>query len=142
MRGAITPRACSTTTTYPSPCSSVPTRISSSTTRTPPRIPSSPPRASSTRRPRSPCPSRGPPLRWFHQHFNVADKPGRYLAFHAPRGVMQSERVEDRARDQIEYPNEDLIVRQRFEEELAKHGLKSLMPEQAYRDPNYEWDYK
>jgi len=82
-----------------------------------------------------------PPNRWFHQHFNVADKPGRYLAFHAPRGVMQSERVEDRARDQIEYPNEDPIVRQRFEEELGKRGLKSQMPEQAYKDPNYEWDY-
>jgi hypothetical protein len=30
-------------------------------------------------------------------------------------------------------------VRQYFEEELGKRGLKSLMPEQAYQDPDYEW---
>jgi len=30
---------------------------------------------------------------------------------------------------------------QRFESGPDKRGLKSIMPEQAYTDPNYEWDY-
>jgi hypothetical protein len=83
-----------------------------------------------------------PPNRWFHQHFNVGAQYARYLALHAPRGVAgRSERVEDLARDQIEYPDEDPFIRQKFEEELGKRGLQSLMPEEAYHDPNYKWDY-
>ena len=81
-----------------------------------------------------------PPNRWYHQHFNVGGEPGRYLAFHGVRGFT-SERVADRARDQIEYPEEDPIVRQTFETELTKRGLKSKMPDIAYQDPNYQWDY-
>ncbi len=83
-----------------------------------------------------------PPNRWFHQHFNVGSGPGRYLAFHAPRfGGGNTERIEDRARDQIEYPEEDPWIRQTFEAELAKRGLKSIMPDQAYQDPTFEWSY-
>jgi hypothetical protein len=83
-----------------------------------------------------------PPNRWFHQHFNVGDAPGRYLAFHAPRfSNMNSERVEDRARDQIEYPQEDPWIRETFEKELAKRNLTSLMPDQAYKDATFEWSY-
>jgi hypothetical protein len=29
----------------------------------------------------------------------------------------------------------------KFAEELAKRGLTSQMPEIAYQDPAYEWDY-
>jgi hypothetical protein len=83
-----------------------------------------------------------PPNRWFHQHFNVSETTDRYLAFHSPRGAGDwNERVEDRARDQIEYPEEDPIIRQTFERELANRGLTSIMPEQAYREHDYEWDY-
>ena len=83
-----------------------------------------------------------PPNRWFHQHFNVGGAPARYLAFHFPKGFMQnSEKVEDRERDQIEYPNEDPFVRKKFAAELAKRGLVSLMPEDAYQDKNYQWQY-
>jgi hypothetical protein len=83
-----------------------------------------------------------PPNRWFHQHFNVSDSVDRYLAFHAPRGANEtSERVEDMARDQIEYPAEDAIIRETFERELSKRGLKSIMPDQAYKDANFEWEY-
>ena len=32
-------------------------------------------------------------------------------------------------------------MRQRFEEELGKRGLKSLIPEEAYTTKGYEWDY-
>jgi hypothetical protein len=83
-----------------------------------------------------------PPNKWFHQHFNVSAATDRYLAFHAPRGAAESsERVEDRARDQIEYPDEDPIIRKTFEDELGKHGLTSIMPEEAYRSHDFEWEY-
>jgi gentisate 1,2-dioxygenase len=84
-----------------------------------------------------------PPNRWYHQHFNVAGEPSRYLAFHAPRVLSPgAERIEVVAhQDQIQYTQEDPWIRQTFESELAKRGLTSLMPEEAYRDQNYEWTY-
>jgi len=84
-----------------------------------------------------------PPDRWFHQHFNVGGDPARYLAFHGPQGGQnrQQERIENMARDQIEYPDEDPFIREKFESELSKRGLTSLMPDQAYKDANYSWDY-
>ncbi len=83
-----------------------------------------------------------PPNRWFHQHFNVGSAAGRYLAFHAPRfSSVNWERVEDRQRDQIEYPDEDPWIRQTFEGQLAQRGLTSRMPEIAYKDRTHEWDY-
>jgi gentisate 1,2-dioxygenase len=81
-----------------------------------------------------------PPNRWFHQHFNVGAAPARYLALHSPMQFYgHAEKVEDRAKDQIEYPNEDPWIRKKFEEELAKRGLKSLMPDEAYANRDYEW---
>jgi hypothetical protein len=83
-----------------------------------------------------------PPNRWFHQHFNLGASPARYLAFHGPRlGGQPQEQIEDRSRDQYEYPDEDPFIRQKFEAELAARGLTSLMPEEAYRDRDYRWDY-
>ena len=79
---------------------------------------------------------------WFHQHFNLGGAPARYLAFHSPRGASgNTERVLDPARDQIEHPQEDPVVRETFARELGKRGVQPLMPAQAYTDPNYEWDY-
>ena len=83
-----------------------------------------------------------PPNRWFHQHFNIGAAPARYLAIHPPRGLSGiSEKVEDRVRDQIEYPDEDPMIRKKFASELSRKGLVSSMPEEAYRDRNYEWSY-
>jgi oxalate decarboxylase/phosphoglucose isomerase-like protein (cupin superfamily) len=82
-----------------------------------------------------------PPNRWFHQHFNVGDTAGRYLAMHPPGQWLNSETIQNPESDQIEYPNEDPFIRNYFEEQLAKRGLKSIMPEQAYKDRNFEWDY-
>jgi hypothetical protein len=82
-----------------------------------------------------------PPFRWFHQHFNVSTSPDRYLAIHPPRGLAGSgERVEDRSRDQIEYDEEDPFIRQKFEDELSKRGLSSVMPEDCYRIHDYKWE--
>lgn len=79
-----------------------------------------------------------PPNRWFHQHFNVGSTPARYLALHsAPSILGYSERVEDLARDQIEYTDEDARIRETFEAELARRGLKSEMPEALYRDRDF-----
>ncbi|MGH7843995.1 MAG: cupin domain-containing protein [Candidatus Binatia bacterium] len=81
-----------------------------------------------------------PPNRWFHQHFNAGGSMARYLALHPPMQFHgHAEKVEDRAKDQIEYPNEDLFIRKKFEEELGKRGVKSLMPDEAYSNPDYEW---
>ena len=82
-----------------------------------------------------------PPNRWFHQHFNVGEAPARYLAFHAPRGTGQSERVQYQ-NDQIEYPDEDPYIRQKFEAELAERNLASLMPQEAYVDRDYAFAYE
>jgi quercetin dioxygenase-like cupin family protein len=82
-----------------------------------------------------------PPNRWFHQHFNVGDIAGRYLALHPSGQMGNTERVQDPTADQIEYPQEEAIIRDYFAEQLAKRGLKSNMPEQAYKDVNFEWDY-
>ncbi|OGQ72271.1 MAG: hypothetical protein A3G94_01505 [Deltaproteobacteria bacterium RIFCSPLOWO2_12_FULL_60_16] len=81
-----------------------------------------------------------PPNRWFHQHFNAGGAPARYLALHSPMQFYgHAEKVEDRAKDQIEYPDEDPWIRRKFEDELGKRGLESLMPEEAYADHDYEW---
>ncbi|MFN0070498.1 MAG: hypothetical protein ACKVVP_03275 [Chloroflexota bacterium] len=83
-----------------------------------------------------------PPNRWFHQHFNVGETSARYLAWHPlPQMMGSGERVDNRAQNQIEYPFEEPWIREKFESELAARGLKSIMPEQAYKDPSYEWEY-
>jgi hypothetical protein len=81
-----------------------------------------------------------PPDRWFHQHFNLGEDPARYLALHPPvQFAGYAEKVEDRARDQIEYPQEDPWIRETFESELAKLGRGSLMPADAYQDTADAW---
>ncbi len=84
-----------------------------------------------------------PPNRWFHQHFNLGNAPARYLALHPARVAQQqnTERVGNPSTDQIEYPNEDPWIRQKFEEELGKRGLTSAMPEEAYKVKGFEWKY-
>jgi oxalate decarboxylase/phosphoglucose isomerase-like protein (cupin superfamily) len=84
-----------------------------------------------------------PPDRWFHQHFNTGATPARYLALHPIRQFSgHSERVENVSRDEISYPEEDPFIRETFESALAKNGLTSLMPEEAYRDRNFAWSYR
>ncbi len=81
-----------------------------------------------------------PPNRWFHQHFNVGDAPARYLAMHPPMQFHgHAEKVTDRAKDQIEYVDEASEVRERFEAELAKRNLTSLMDPKVYKVRDFDW---
>ena len=81
-----------------------------------------------------------PPNKWFHQHFNAGGTPARYLALHPPRQFRgHAEKVEDRAKDMIEYIDEDPWIREKFEGELAKRGLTTLMPADAYSVNSYDW---
>jgi hypothetical protein len=50
-----------------------------------------------------------------------------------------AEKLDDRAKDQIEYPDEDPFVRKKFEGELGQRGLTSLMPDEAYKSRDFEW---
>lgn len=84
-----------------------------------------------------------PPDKWFHQHFNAGATPARYLALHPPRQFRgHAEKVEDRAKDQIEYVSEDPWIREKFETELADRNVTSLMPDQVYKDAEFVWNYK
>jgi hypothetical protein len=81
-----------------------------------------------------------PPNKWFHQHFNVGATPARYLALHPPRQFRgHAEKIEDRAKDMIEYVDEDPWIREKFEGELSKRGLTTLMPQDAYTVKSYNW---
>ncbi len=82
-----------------------------------------------------------PPNRWWHQHFNMGKEPARYLALHPPLLIAAVAEAVKGNKDQIEYPDEDPFIRQTFEKELAKRGLKSLMIEEAYKDRDYQWRY-
>jgi gentisate 1,2-dioxygenase len=80
-----------------------------------------------------------PPNQYFHQHFNLGGKAARYFALHPPVQFIGKEEDEsgDSKESNINYPDEDPWIRQYFEEELEKRGLKSDMPEVAYQDPEY-----
>ena len=84
-----------------------------------------------------------PPNRWFHQHFNVGTTGARYLALTTLSQIGgRDERVADRSRDQIDYPDEEPWILQKFAEELAKSNTTSLMPEEAYEDRDYRWSFR
>jgi oxalate decarboxylase/phosphoglucose isomerase-like protein (cupin superfamily) len=84
-----------------------------------------------------------PPEKWFHQHFNVGSAPARYLALHPLKQFAgYAEKIEDQARDQIEYADEDPFIRERFEAELAQRGLRTAMPPEVYADRDYQWSYR
>ena len=80
-----------------------------------------------------------PPNQWWHQHFNVGGKPARYFALHPPVQFLGKD--EDESGNSpglnIEYVDEDPWIRELFEGELAKRGLESDMPTEAYADPDY-----
>ncbi|MFQ5851825.1 MAG: cupin domain-containing protein [Candidatus Binatia bacterium] len=74
-----------------------------------------------------------PPERWFHQHFNAGATPARYLALRwgsKKNRFLKQFKVDESVKaggDQIEYEDEDPVVRQMFEEALRKVGIESRM---------------
>jgi len=80
-----------------------------------------------------------PPDGWYHQHFNVGKTPARYLAFKYAGVSARNEQgvplcwISKRIGGaQIDYADEDPMIRNVFEEELRKRGLSSAM-EEIYR---------
>lgn len=70
-----------------------------------------------------------------HQHFNPSDEPARYLVLRYGNdrfGIRGEQRLEGEGpgarRPQIEYEDEEPRIRELFEEECAKRGVKSKMP--------------
>ena len=85
-----------------------------------------------------------PPNMWLHQHFNTGTTPARYLAFkhegvaiRNAQGVPKAWISKRLGGDQIDYADENPETRKEFEQELAKHGLKSQM-DKAYA-AEIEW---
>jgi oxalate decarboxylase/phosphoglucose isomerase-like protein (cupin superfamily) len=79
-----------------------------------------------------------PPNMWFHQHFNTGTAPARYLAFkHEGVAIRNSQGVPKawisrrNGGNQIDYADEQPLIRTLFAEELAKRGLVPQM-EAAY----------
>jgi hypothetical protein len=74
-----------------------------------------------------------PPDRWFHQHFNTGKGEARYLAIRwgGRKFLMGKQFITDKSLkeggDQIEYEDEDPMIRKMFEEALAKEGIESRM---------------
>jgi len=75
-----------------------------------------------------------PPLRMWHQHYNVSETPARYLAigFGSFRYPFLNEKRQTIERDyrvksdiQIEYEDEDPYIRKLFDEECAKFRARS-----------------
>jgi len=86
-----------------------------------------------------------PPNLWFHQHFNTGTTPGRYLAFkhevvsiRNAQGVPKAWISKRMGGDQIDYADENPVVRTMFADELAKKGLSPKM-DQAYADEQVEF---
>jgi hypothetical protein len=77
-----------------------------------------------------------PPENWYHQHFNAGAGEARYLAL----GPL-SQFGGNPYRHQIEYPDEDPWIREKFQIELDKVGVKSLMPQECYENRDFAWSY-
>jgi oxalate decarboxylase/phosphoglucose isomerase-like protein (cupin superfamily) len=77
-----------------------------------------------------------PPEMWFHQHFNIGEQPAHYLALHARvskkhrSGLKRYKTDQDikEGGDQIEYEDENPMIREMFETELAKRNVQIQMP--------------
>jgi hypothetical protein len=78
-----------------------------------------------------------PPNQWYHMHVNSGAVENRQLRIFAPESVMNYQAPDPNR--QIEYVDEEPWLRKKFEEELGKHGLTSLMPEDAYTDRSFEF---
>lgn len=63
-----------------------------------------------------------PPNGWYHQHFNIGDRPAIYLALHRPQVIYSKGN-----RHQIEYEDEDPAIRAEYLSELIQRGVEFNM---------------
>ena len=79
----------------------------------------------------------------YHQHFNAGAEPARYLALRGDDGQPsqwgESNVSMKEGGMQIEYVDEDPWIREYFKEELAKRGVETRMPAEAYTNPDYKF---
>lgn len=75
-----------------------------------------------------------PPNMWFHQHFNTGTTPARYLAFkhevvsiRNAQGVPKAWISRRLGGDQIDYADEEPVIRKTFAEALKARGIKANM---------------
>ena len=64
-----------------------------------------------------------PPAGSWHQHYNTGAEPCRFVALHASTAVQG----EERGVEQIEFEDEDKILRQMYEDECARNGVEARM---------------
>lgn len=76
-----------------------------------------------------------PPIQWFHQHFNPAVEPARYLALKPWGFKFKVEDLKDTGEDvkkggaQIEYEDQDPEIHRIFAEECRRRGAEDRMPQ-------------
>ena len=76
----------------------------------------------------------GPPNLWYHMHANVGPTPARYITLHPARHIEPSYDGST-----LPHADEPPAIRETFEAELAKRGLKSQMPPRVYTDRSFVW---
>jgi hypothetical protein len=83
-----------------------------------------------------------PPNRWFHQHFTLAAR-RRAIWRSIPRAAstVSAKKSKTVRATRSSTPRKDPMIREKFESELARKGLQSVMPDEAYRNRDYEWSY-
>jgi len=64
-----------------------------------------------------------PPAGSWHQHYNTGAEPCRFVALHASTAVQG----EERGVEQIEFEDEDKVLRQMYEDECARNGVAARM---------------
>lgn len=64
-----------------------------------------------------------PPAGSWHQHYNTGAEPCRFVALHASTAVQG----EERGVEQIEFEDEDKVLRQMYEDECARNGVTAQM---------------
>lgn len=79
-----------------------------------------------------------PPNMWFHQHFNLNSGLAHYLTLHPARNIEPSGRGIVGSRASVEFVDEEPWIRETFEAELAKRGLKSIMDPEIYTNPDFK----
>jgi hypothetical protein len=76
-----------------------------------------------------------PPAGWFHHHFPTSSAPTRYLALRGGfghEGKYKSTLSVSKGGDCIDYKEEEPLIRQKYEDALAKEGVKCRMASSLY----------